>query len=137
MLLTSNVKSRKKRQNFSAEFKEQVVKAALSSPGCYAECARKYGTTPQQIARWCREYEISDTRWVRELKYFPRPSNNTQQVSASALRIESNVQYQQAVHEFSETKQISFSVDFCLPSGIKMHISNITSDLLRTVLDLF
>lgn len=135
MLQASNVKPRKKKQIFSAQFKEQVVKTTLSSPDSYAEFGRKYGVTTHQVARWCREYEASDARWVKQLQLFSDSGNQAEDITAPIQPIISDVQVPETAHECSESKQVSFSVDLSLPSGAKIHISNIPPDLLRTVLE--
>jgi putative transposase len=45
-----------KRRQFSAEFKTQVVLAAIREEGTLSELAGKYGVHPMQICKWRKEF---------------------------------------------------------------------------------
>lgn len=48
--------SRKKRQNYSAEFKAKVAIEALKEQNTLSELAQRYQVHPNQITNWKREF---------------------------------------------------------------------------------
>lgn len=137
MLLSSNDKIRKKRQNFSPEFKYSVVKAVMYSSEKYSDIGKQLGVTTHQVARWHREFIEKDTGWVNQIKLAPAPvtSNPAEPMAVEIREIEFEPQTVAPDHESSVLKQAFFSVELCLPSGTKMSISKVTPYLLRTILE--
>ena len=136
MLLSSNEKIRKKRQNFSPEFKYSVVKAVMYSSEKYSDIGKQLGITTHQVARWHREFIEKDTGWVKQIKFAPVPGSDQAEPMAVEIRETEFEPHTVAPdHESSVLKQAFFSVELCLPSGTKMSISKVTPYLLRTILE--
>jgi transposase-like protein len=123
-----------KRRHFSPAFKMNIAQLALADELSVSVIARQNDINTNQVFRWTREFQQQQVYWVKQALQLP--------LSGSSEPTLLPVKIQNALLPVSDVTasidDASFaaasSLTLSLPSGTQLCISQLTPDLLRTVL---
>lgn len=121
-----------KRRSFSPAFKMNIAKLALAGELSVSVIARQNDINTNQVFRWTREFQRQQVYWVKQALHLPSSGSEPKllpvKIQNSSLPVSEVSVDDTAVTGFP-------SLTLSLRSGTQLCISQLTPDLLRTVLE--
>ena len=122
-----------KRRHFSPAFKMNIAQLALANELSVSVIARQNDINTNQVFRWTREFQHQQAYWVKQALHLPSSISEPTLLPVkiqNALLPVSDVTASIDDASFAAASSLTLS----LRSGTQLCISQLTPDLLRTVL---
>ncbi len=122
-----------KRRSFSAAFKMNIAQLALAGELSVSIIARRYDINTNQVFRWSREFRQQQVPWAKQALQLPSPGSEPKLLPVKIQDLFCPTPEVRAPVAASVAESSSLTLSF--GSGTQLCISQLTPDLLRTVLE--
>lgn len=122
-----------KRRHFSPAFKMNIAQLALADELSVSVIARQNDINANQVFRWTREFQRQQAYWVKQALHLP---SSISEPTLLPVKIQDGLlPVSEAAASIYDTSVAgASSLTLSLRSGTQLCISQLTPDLLRTVL---
>ena len=123
-----------KRRSFSPAFKMNIAKLALAGDLSVSVIARQNDINANQVFRWTREFQRQQAYWVKQALQLPLSGSSEPTLLPVKIQDGLLPVSEAAASIYDTSVAGASSLTLSLRSGTQLCISQLTPDLLRTVL---